>query len=200
MITLTRGLTQMHLSSRLAELVEHDEQLDPVRALVTDSPPQAEPAPQSGSHERHLAAGSAAQQVTLITSMVTGFVVVTVLARRLSLSEFGAYGLLISLPAYLVFAQGSIETVVVRAIAQARDEQDRDRAFTTAVCLYSILGLLTALVIALGGIALLGVLKIAPRLHHQAVLSLLSLAVVNLIGWPIKAALDCLRATGRFVT
>jgi O-antigen/teichoic acid export membrane protein len=140
-----------------------------------------------------------AQQVTLVTSMFVSFLVVTVLARTLSLREFGAYGLLISLPTYLFFAQGSIETVAVRAIAQAREQLDRDRAFTTALCLYSILGVMTALLIAFGGIALLGVVKIPHALHHQAELSLVTLALVNLVGWPIKAVQDYLRGCGRFV-
>jgi len=156
-------------------------------------------APHSGPHERHLAAGSTAQQVTLVAGTLTSFVVITALARTLSLSEFGAYGLLISLPTYVLFAQGSIETVTVKAIAQARDEFDRDRAFTTALCLYALYGTVAALLIVFGGTALLSVLAITPSLHDQAQLSLVALAVVNLIGWPIKTALDSLRGRGRFV-
>jgi O-antigen/teichoic acid export membrane protein len=158
-----------------------------------------EPPPESGAHERHLAAGAVAQQVTFVTSALTMLAVITLLAHTLSLSELGAYGLLISLPGYLLFAQGSVETAAVRAIAQARDQLDRDRAFTTALCLYSLFGALASLLIAFGGSALLGVLTIAPSLHEQARLGILALAIVNVIGWPSKTALDSLRATGRFV-
>jgi O-antigen/teichoic acid export membrane protein len=168
-------------------------------STVADTRTLEEPPTQSGVHERHLAAGAAAQQVTFVTSALTMLVVVTLLAHSLSLSELGAYGLLISLPGYLLFAQGSVETAAVRAIAQARDQLDRDRAFTTALCLYSLLGALASLLIAVGGSALLGFLTIAPSLHEQARLGILALAIVNLIGWPAKTAQDSLRATGRFV-
>jgi O-antigen/teichoic acid export membrane protein len=168
-------------------------------SAIVDTPTIEEAPLQSGSHERHLAAGAAAQQVTLVTSTVTMFVVITLLAHTLSLSELGAYGLLISLPTYLLFAQGSVETAAVRAIAQARDQFDRDRAFTTALCIYTLYGAFAALLIALGGSALLHVLTITPNLHEQARLSIFALAVVNLIGLPAKTAQDSLRASGRFV-
>jgi O-antigen/teichoic acid export membrane protein len=153
----------------------------------------------SGSHERSLAAGAAAQQVTLVTSTITMFLVFTLMAHTLSLGELGAYGLLISLPTYLLFAQGTVESAAVRSIAQARDQFDRDRAFTTALCLYTLYGVIAALLIALGGTALLNAVTITPGLHEQARLSILGLAVVNLIGLPVKTALDSVRACGRFV-
>lgn len=125
--------------------------------------------------------------------------VVTALGRTLSLTAFGVYGLMISIPTYLLFAQGSVETIAVRAIARADNQRDRDRAFTTALCLYAIFGLLAALLIIFGGTALLGVFKIAPSLHDQARLALVALGVVNLVGWPVKTAQDLLRGSGRFV-
>jgi O-antigen/teichoic acid export membrane protein len=167
-------------------------------STIAHPPSSEDVSSESGAHERHLAAGSTAQQVTLVTGMFTGFVIVTTLARTLSLNEFGAYSLLISLPTYLFFAQGSVETVTVRAIAQARDQVDRDRAVTTAVCLYALFGTLAAMLIVFGGMALLQVLAIAPGLHHQAQLGLAALAVVNLIGWPVKATQDSLRGSGQF--
>ncbi len=125
--------------------------------------------------------------------------VITALARSLTLSAFGVYGLLISLPAYLLFAQGSVETVVIRALAQARSQLDRDRAFTTGVCVYAGLGLLAGLLIIFGGSALLGLFNITRSLHRQAELGLLALGLVNLVGWPAKTAQDLLRGSGKFV-
>jgi len=168
-------------------------------AAATVAPSEGEPVPQSGSHERHLADGSVAQQVSLVVGSLTMFAVITALARTLSLSEFGVYGLMISIPTYLFFAQGSVETVAVRAIAQARNERDRDRAFTTALSLYAIYGVLATLLIVFAGNALLGVFKIAPSLHDQARLGLLALGAVNLLGWPAKTSQDLLRGSGRFV-
>jgi O-antigen/teichoic acid export membrane protein len=167
-------------------------------ATVADECNLEEP-PRSGSHERHLAAGSVAQQVTLVVGTLTMFAVITVIGRTFSLSEFGAYGLLISIPTYLLFAQASVETVAIRAIAQAREQLDRDRAFTTALSLYALFGVLAALLIVFGGTMLLGVFHIAPGLHNQARLGLVALGLVNLVGWPVKSALDALRGSGCFV-
>lgn len=153
----------------------------------------------SGAHEAHLAAGSVAQQVALVVGMLTMFAVITVLARTLDLTEFGVYGLLISIPTYLLFAQGSVETIAVRAIAQAHDEFERDRAFTTALGIYLIFGLVASLLIVFGGTALLGVFRIAPGLRDQARLGLVALGAVNLAGWPAKVAQDFLRGSGKFV-
>jgi O-antigen/teichoic acid export membrane protein len=158
-----------------------------------------EPHEQSGAHERHLAAGSIAQQVTLLISAVTALLVITVLARTLSLSRFGLYGILVSIPTYLQFAQGSIETAAVKTIAQGRDQLARDRALTTALCAYTGFGVLAALAIVFGGGALLGVLHIRPSLHADAHQGLLALAAVNVVGWPVKAAQDALRGNERFV-
>jgi O-antigen/teichoic acid export membrane protein len=140
-----------------------------------------------------------AQQVSLVVGIVTMLAVVTALGRTLSLSEFGVYGLMISIPTYLLFAQGSVETIAVRAIAHADEQRDRDRAFTTALALYAVFGVVAALLIVFGGTALLGVFKIAPALHGQAQLALVALGVVNLAGWPVKTAQDLLRGSGCFV-
>jgi O-antigen/teichoic acid export membrane protein len=154
---------------------------------------------ESGAHERHLAVGSIAQQVPLVISTLTMLAVITALARTLSLSEFGVYGLLISIPTYLLFAQGSVETAAIRAIAQGRDQMDRDRAVTTALSVYACFGVLAALLIIFGGAALLGVLKIGHGLHGEARQGLLALGGVNAVGWPVKTAQDTLRGSERFV-
>ena len=73
---------------------------------------------------------------------------ITVLARRLGLSEFGVYGLFVSVAGYLLIVQLSIEGAAIRAIAGARTPADRERLFTTAIRVHAVGGLLAAIVIA----------------------------------------------------
>jgi O-antigen/teichoic acid export membrane protein len=153
----------------------------------------------SGAHERHLASGAIAQQATMVISTLTMLGVVTALGRTLSLSEFGVYGVLISIPAYMLLAQASVEGAAVRAIAQSRDQLDRDRAYTTATVLYSGFGLLTALMVTFGGRLLLGVFDISSGLRVDAQLGLVLIGLVNLLAWPLKSHLDLLRGSQRFV-
>jgi O-antigen/teichoic acid export membrane protein len=156
-------------------------------------------APASGEHERHLAISTVAQQLSQVVAVLTMLTAITVLARRLSLSEFGTYGLLVSLTGYVLFVQGSVQTVAVKTIAEATDQVGRDRAFSTAASLYALGGAASAVVIGGGGIGLLEVLNIPSGLHHQARLSVLALAVTTGIGWPLKIYQDVLRGSQRFV-
>jgi O-antigen/teichoic acid export membrane protein len=158
-----------------------------------------EPRPESGAQERHLAAGAIAQQVTMGIGTITMLGVVTALGRTLSLSEFGVYGLLVSIPTYLIIAQASVEIAVIKAIAEAGGQYDRDRAVTTAAALYAGFGLLTGLFIVFGGWALLGVFNISNALRADARLGLVVLGMINLLGWPAKTAQDVLRGSHRFV-
>jgi O-antigen/teichoic acid export membrane protein len=131
---------------------------------------------------------------------VTMLGVVTTLGRTLSLSEFGVYGLLISIPAYMLLAQSSVENAAVRAIAQAREQIERDRAFTTATALYTLFGAIGALLIVFGGRAVVGIFKISPGLRVDARLGLVLLGLFNLGAWPVKAAQDVLRGSQQFVS
>jgi O-antigen/teichoic acid export membrane protein len=151
--------------------------------------------PESGLHESRLASGTIAQQVTLAIGTVTMLGVVTLLGRTLSLSELGVYGLLISIPSYLLIAQSSVEVATIKGIAEAVDQQERDRVFTTAMALYACLGLLTALLVTFGGWALLGVFSISHSLADTARLALVLLGLINLAGWPAKTAQDILRGS-----
>ena len=63
----------------------------------------------SGEQEKHLAISTLAQQGSQVVGVATMLVAVTVLARNLTLSEFGTYGLLLSLSAYVAFIQGSVD-------------------------------------------------------------------------------------------
>jgi O-antigen/teichoic acid export membrane protein len=126
-------------------------------------------------------------------------VVITAIARTKTLAEFGLYGLLISFSTYLLIAQTSVEGSAVKALSEARSDHDRDRAFTIALSMYSGVGLVAGLVVAVGGLALLGILNIPRSLHHQAVLGVVSVGIVMAFGWPLKVFQDVLRGSQRFV-
>jgi O-antigen/teichoic acid export membrane protein len=153
----------------------------------------------SGEHERRLAIAAVAQQVSQVVAMLSMLVAVTVLARRLSLTEFGTYGLLLSLTSYLVFIQASVETAAVKAIAESVDQPDRDRAFSTALSLYTVTGLAAGAVIAAAGTAVLGLLDIPAGLRDEARASVIALGVLTAVGWPVKVFQDVLRGSQLFV-
>jgi O-antigen/teichoic acid export membrane protein len=124
---------------------------------------------------------------------------ITVLARRLSLPEFGTYGLLVSLTTYVLFVQGSVETAAVKAIAEASDQAARNRAFSTALALYAVGAVAAGGLIAGAGPTLLGLFNIPAGLHHEARNSVLALAVMTCFGWPLKVFQDLLRGSQNFV-
>jgi O-antigen/teichoic acid export membrane protein len=152
-----------------------------------------------GGHERRLAIGALAQQVSGLAAALAMFVAITVLARQLSLAELGTYGLLVSFATYLIFVQASIEIAAVKAIAEALDEERRNLAFSTALSLYIVAGIAAGALTAVLGITALRLFEIPDRLHRDAEMSLLALGVVTAIGWPTKTFLDLLRGTQRFV-
>jgi O-antigen/teichoic acid export membrane protein len=134
-----------------------------------------------------------------VVSTLTMLAVVSVLARTLRLSAFGTYGLLVSLTAYLIFVQATVEVAAVKAVAEARTREERERAFSTAIVLYGVAGVLVGAVLALGGTALLQLFDIPRGLMHEARGGVLALAVVTAIGWPLKVFQDVLRGSSRFV-
>jgi O-antigen/teichoic acid export membrane protein len=163
----------------------------------TTKPPRR---PASGEHEQRLAVGGLAQQISQAVGVLTALVAITFVARRLSLPEFGTYGLLVSLTAYVLFFQASVETAAVKAIAEAPDQMARDEAFSTAMTIYSVAGLIASAVLATGGTLLLEVFDIPATLDHQARLGVLSLAALTFISWPFKVFQDLLRGTQAFVS
>jgi O-antigen/teichoic acid export membrane protein len=152
----------------------------------------------SGAHERHLALSTAALQASQAVGVLAMLVSITVLARRLPLPEFGTYGLLVSLSTYLVFIQGSVETAAVKGLAEATDQRARDRAFSTALTLYTVTGVVAGAAIATAGSALLSVFDIPASLHHEAQASVFALAAATSIGWPLKVFQDVLRGSRLF--
>jgi membrane protein EpsK len=164
--------------------------------MVEDEPP---PRLVSGEHERHLAISALAQQITQVVGILSGLAAITVLARRLTLAEFGTYGLLVSLTSYVIFAQASVETAAVKAIAEAPDQAGRNRAFSTALTFYVAAGLIAGALIAGVGTATLGLFGIPSSLEHQAQVSVLALGLLTAVGWPLKAFQDALRGSQLFV-
>jgi len=166
--------------------------------VIADS--DASRPPRSGEHEHQLAVGTVVQQASQVVAVLAMLAVVTVLARRLTLTEFGTYALLVSLTAYVQFVQGSVETAAVKAIAEATDQDARDRAFSTAISMYVVAGVAVAVVIATLGTALLPIFGIPARLEHQAHLSVLALSMITLAGWPLKVFQDVLRGAQQFTS
>jgi PST family polysaccharide transporter len=153
---------------------------------------------QPGATERHVARGALLQQVSQVWGTLCMLVMITVLARRLGLTEFGVYGLFVSVAGYLLIVQLSIEGAAVRAIAGARSEEDRERVFTSAIRLYAAGGILAGLAIAALGILLAGVLGIPADLRPEARVGVLILAGLTALGWPAKVFQDLLRGMQLF--
>jgi O-antigen/teichoic acid export membrane protein len=155
--------------------------------------------PASGDHERHLATSTIALQISQAVAVLSMLGAITVIARHLTLAEFGTYGLLVSLTTYVVFAQGSVEAAAVKALAEADDQHERDSAFSTAVTLYVLAGVAAGGLIAALGELLLPVFDIPRELRHQAEISVPLVAIATCLGWPLLVYRDALRASQRFV-
>jgi hypothetical protein len=82
----------------------------------------------SGGQARLLASGALMQQAAQASGLVVLLVIVTILARRLSLTELGAYGLVSSLAGYLLVLRNSVASSAVRSMAGARDDAARARS------------------------------------------------------------------------
>lgn len=166
---------------------------------MTDATTDAAPLP-PGSEERHVARGALLQQVSQVWGTLCMLLVATLLARTLTRSEFGVYGLLISLTAYLVTVQVSVEGAAVRALAaaEARPAGSRREAFSTTLAIYTVGGVVAAVLVAAGGVALVGVLGIPDALRGDAREAVLGLALVTALGWPFKVCQDALRGAQLF--
>jgi O-antigen/teichoic acid export membrane protein len=151
------------------------------------------------SDARRLATGSLAQQAAQVTGLLALLVIFAVLARRLSLSELGVYGLLNALAGYLLIVQNAAAGSAVRAMAAARGAREGSAALSTAALLYVGAGLLAGLVLAGLGIGLAAALDLSDDLARQARLGAVAVGVVTFAGWPLTVYRDALRARGRFV-
>ena len=148
--------------------------------------------PGEGGQARRVAAGALTQQVAQVTGLLVLLVVVTVLARRLSLAELGTYGLTATLATYLLILKNSIGGAAQRAMVAA-DGQARVSAFSTAAVLYAVTGLATGLLIAAVGSAIAAAV-LDGDLQRQAQLGVLGLGAVTAVGLAMSVNLDALRA------
>ncbi|HEY6781331.1 MAG TPA: hypothetical protein VI111_10265, partial [Thermoleophilaceae bacterium] len=109
---------------------------------------------QGRGEARLLASGALAQQAAQASGLLVLLVVVTLLARRLTVEQLGAYGLVASLAGYLLVLRNSVASAAVRAMAAAVEPGERGKVFSAAVALYVGVGLATGLLIALAAVAI----------------------------------------------
>jgi O-antigen/teichoic acid export membrane protein len=152
-----------------------------------------------GTHERRIARGALLQQTSQVWGTACMLLVATLLGRRLSLDAFGVYGLLISLVAYLVTVQVSVEGAAVRVLSEAEVEPARRaEVLSTTLAIYAIGGVIAAALVASAGVGLVGVLGIPHALQDDARHAVLALAAITVVGWPFKAFQDALRGMQLF--
>jgi O-antigen/teichoic acid export membrane protein len=151
-----------------------------------------------GGEGRLLASGVLLQQVAQACGLVALLAVVTLLARRLSVAELGAYGLVASLAGYLLVLRNSVASSAVRAMAGAADSGERARTYSAAVFLYGVVGLATGVVIAAAALAVAG-LMLGGDLASDARVGGVLLGVMTAAGILASVNLDALRAERLFV-
>src|SRR5688572_4990382 len=103
---------------------------------------------------RLLASGALLQQVAQASGLLALLVIVTLLARELTVPQLGAYGLVASLSGYLLVLRNSVASSAVRAMAAAPGREARADLFAAAASLYALVGLATGALIALVAVAL----------------------------------------------
>ncbi len=159
--------------------------------------PSDEGAPGPGE-ARLLASGVLVQQIAQGSGLLALLAIVTILARRLSVAELGAYGLVASLAGYLLVLRNSVTSAAVRAMAAALDAAERARMFSAAAALYAAVGLATGLLIAVAAL-LIAALILEGELARDARLGGLGLGLVMAAGIAASIYLDALRAERLFV-
>jgi O-antigen/teichoic acid export membrane protein len=147
---------------------------------------------------RLLASGALLQQVAQGSGLLVLLVIVTLLARRLSVAELGAYGLVASLAGYLLVFRNSVAASAVRAMAAAPGGEERAGMFSTAAALYAAVGLVTGVLLATVGLVLAGAI-LSGELARQARVGALVLGAVTAVGIASTIYLDALRAERLFV-
>ena len=153
----------------------------------------------SGADERRLAIGSVAQQGTQLLVALASLAVITVLARELSFAAFGVYTLFVSFSTYLLFAQSAVEGAAVSLLAGARDDDARHaRVHHHGGGLRARPGWWPGSLIALASLTLPGPLGVPEPLQDDAALGGVLTGALAVVGWPLKACRDSLRALQLF--
>jgi O-antigen/teichoic acid export membrane protein len=125
-------------------------------------------------------------------------VIVTLLARRLSPAELGAYGLVASLAGYLLVLRNGVASSAVRAIAAAVEPDERARMRSAAAALYMVVGVLTGVLIAVVAVVIAATI-LDGELARDARVGGIGLGLVTAAGISASVWLDALRAERRFV-
>jgi O-antigen/teichoic acid export membrane protein len=147
---------------------------------------------------RLLASGALVQALAQASGLVALLVIVTILARRLSVAELGAYGLVASLAGYLLVLRNSVAASAVRAMAAATEPRERARVFSAAAALYALVGLVTGLLIALAALAI-SALILEGQLARDARIGGVGLGLLTGVAILVSLYLDALRAERLFV-
>ena len=147
---------------------------------------------------RLVASGALLQWVAQGSGLLALLIIVTLLARRLTVSELGAYGLVASLSGYLLVIRNSVASAAVRAIAGAEDGEERDGVFVVARRLYALVGFATGMLIAVVA-AVLAVTVLEGELASDARVGGIGLGALTAVGITASVNLDRLRAERLFV-
>jgi O-antigen/teichoic acid export membrane protein len=156
------------------------------------------PAGVAQSEGRLLASGALVQQAAQGAGLVALLVIVTILARRLSVTELGAYGLVASLAGYLLVLRNSVASSAVRAMASAVERDERRQVFCAAAALYTGAGVATGVLIAVAGLLIAGLI-LNGSLAGDARVGALGLGALTAAGVTASVWLDALRAERQFV-
>jgi O-antigen/teichoic acid export membrane protein len=153
-----------------------------------------------GSGEaRLLASGAVLQQLAQGFGLLALLAIVTLLARRLSVAELGAYGLVASLSGYLLVLRNSVASAAVRAMGGAPEGDERASLFAVARRLYALVGGATGLLIAGVAILLAGTV-LDGELASDARIGGIGLGALTAVGIAASIHLDRLRAERMFPT
>jgi O-antigen/teichoic acid export membrane protein len=148
---------------------------------------------------RLLASGALLQQLAQASGLLALLVIVTLLARRLTVSELGAYGLVASLAGYLLVLRNSVASSAVRAMAAAGDREERADVFAAAASLYRVVGLATGALIAVVAVVIAATV-LDGALASDARAGGIGLGALTAVGIAASINLDGLRAERRFLT
>jgi membrane protein EpsK len=132
------------------------------------------------------------------TGLLAMLLILTVLARRLSLTELGLYGILSSLAGYLLVIQNAIAGAALKEMSGTLDQEARSGAFSTAVALYVAAGATTGLLVALIGSGVTLGLGLESGLERQGLIGAALIGLVTAVGFPATAYRDGMRASQLF--
>lgn len=138
------------------------------------------------------------QQAVQVIRLIGGLVVLTLLARTLSLAELGTYALLLSIGGYVIFVRQSIVSAAIMGVAEARSRQRLDTVVSTGLAIYGLAGIASALLLTGIGLAVLPILNLPDALAGDARLGVLGIAAMTVLGWPVQVFDDALRGLQRF--